>query len=285
MKDHKYINIGKKTLKLYLETGMGIYAGNATLFIITAMFPLLMLIIAIVNALPGYEPSDVSALLFSLVPDLTAFSSFIRTIMSNLKSQSSSVLASVSALTALWSASNGVTALQNGLKKLGNTRGNTVIDKLRAILFTFLLIIFIPLLLVLQVFGSSIVELVTVVTSYLHIDGIAMYVHNFIQDSGAVMIMVAFVILLLTYTYLPGYKRRIRDQLPGTCFTTVVCILFTAAFSYFIPRFYHSSALYGSLASLFLVLLWLRFIMMMFFAGDALNVACLQYKQENENKD
>ena len=39
------------------------------------------------------------------------------------------------------------------------------------------------------------------------------------------------------------------------------------------PRFYHASSVYGSLASLFLLLLWLRFVVMILFAGGALNHA------------
>ncbi len=283
MKNNKYVQIAKRTLNLYNSENMGIYAGNATLFIITAMFPLLMLVIAVVNKLPGYNPSDVTALLFRLLPDLSAFESFLYGIVNNLKNQSGGVLAGVSALTTLWSASAGVTALQNGLKKLGGTKGNGIKDKLRAVLFTFLLVIFIPSVLILQVFGSSIIELVFVITAYLHIEKIAALVQAVITGSGILMALLTFLIILMTYTYLPGYKRELREQVPGALIITMVFILFTAAFSFFIPRFYHSSALYGSLASLFLVLMWLRFVMMMFFAGDSLNIALKEYKEETNH--
>ena len=284
MNDNKYINILKNTLKLYIDTGMGVYAGNATLFIITAMFPLLMLIIAVFNMLPGYDPDGLSSFISQLLPDLSTFHSFVRSTVSSLKNQSSSAMAGISALTALWTASNGVTALQNGLKKLNNTKGNTVRDKLCAILYTFLIIILIPAVLVLQVFGSSIIELVKTVTQYLHIDGPVYTVHHFIQRSGIILAAVSFLLILLVYTYLPGCKRRLRDQFYGALAATVLLGIFTSAFSWFIPRFYHSSALYGSLAALFLVLLWLRFCMMIFFAGDALNIAVLEYKQSDHQK-
>ena len=38
---------------------MSVYSGYATLFIVTAVFPCVILIISIVNLLPGYSAEDV----------------------------------------------------------------------------------------------------------------------------------------------------------------------------------------------------------------------------------
>ena len=50
-------------------------------------------------------------------------------------------------------------------------------------------------------------------------------------------------------------------------------MVFTELFAFFVPRFYHASSLYGSLAALFLALLWIRVIIMILFIGGALNKA------------
>ena len=72
---------------------------------------------------------------------------------------------------------------------------------------------------------------------------------------------------------LPGGRRKLKKQLPGTIFTAVLWFAFTKLFSIFIPMFYRSSGVYGSLASLFLMLMWLRFIVTILFFGAALNSA------------
>ena len=66
----KVLNILKHMQKIYSDNQLGIFAGNATLFIITAVFPLLMLVISVVGMLPGYTPDDVTDLLFQFLPDL-----------------------------------------------------------------------------------------------------------------------------------------------------------------------------------------------------------------------
>ena len=51
-------------IKMFQERNMSVYSGNATLFIVTAIFPFIMLIISIVNLLPGYSTEDVAEILF-----------------------------------------------------------------------------------------------------------------------------------------------------------------------------------------------------------------------------
>ncbi|MBQ2564773.1 MAG: YihY/virulence factor BrkB family protein, partial [Oscillospiraceae bacterium] len=112
----KILNTIKQMQKIYSDNQLGIYAGNATLFIITAVFPLLMLIISVVGMLPGYTPDDVTDFLFQFLPDLGSVRSLVNNMISNLQSHSTGLLASVAAVTTLWSASAGTTAVQAGLQ-------------------------------------------------------------------------------------------------------------------------------------------------------------------------
>ena len=54
--EKRYVRIGAKTLDLFLKNDMAVYAGHATLGVLTALFPLIMLIISLLNMLPGYSP-------------------------------------------------------------------------------------------------------------------------------------------------------------------------------------------------------------------------------------
>lgn len=274
----KIKNILKRTIKIYGEHNLGVYAGNATLFIITAVFPMLMLIIAIVNMLPGYSPKDVTEFLFQFIPDLSSIKSLVNGMVSNLQSQSSGLLASVAALTTLWSASAGVTAMQKGLKELSNVPSKSVKDKLWALLFTLLYVLLIPLILIFQVLQDSIINVAGSLTAKIGLENMVDQIATIMKVSNVVTIVLAFIILLLTYTYLPGQKRSVKQQIPGTIFLGVMFVVFTKLFSIFIPKFYNSSGLYGSLASLFLALLWLRFVLMILFLGGALNTAIAEEK-------
>jgi membrane protein len=59
-------------------------------------------------------------------------------------------------------------------------------------------------------------------------------------------------------------------------------VVFTAGFAYWIPRFWRASVIYGSLAAIVIVILWLKILMMILLAGAALNEALLEEKQMQE---
>ena len=272
----KLLETGKHAFHIFRQHDMDVYAGYATLFIITAIFPLTMLMISVLNLLPGYSPTELTDFLFSFLPDLSAIKALVTSMITNLKSQSSGLLASLSALTTLWSASAGVSALQKGLKKISSPAKSRLPDKLVALLFTLLFVVLLPSIVIFQILGDSIIELVDTVTSFFGISGIAASVASIIQVSGVITIAVTVFSFLLVYAYLPGGRRSLKKQLPGTVFSAVTWFAFTKLFAFFIPRFYHSSGLYGSLASLFLMLMWLRFVLSILFFGAALNTAVEQ---------
>ena len=63
----------------------------------------------------------------------------------------------------------------------------------------------------------------------------------------------------------------------------IVWYLTTNIFSWMIPRFYHGSVLYGSLAALFLVIMWLRIILYAFFSGQVLNTVLYLHEYMYDN--
>ena len=336
---------------IFQANKMSVYSGYATLFIVTAIFPCLILIISIVNLLPGYSTKDVADIFFQILPDLGPIREFVESMMTNLKSQSGGLLASAAAVTTLWSASKGVSAVQKGLNQLDEAPvmtpapdaepgeelaadscegsdaaltaaldGNLDADlgeepgeaadedpdedpsedadaedkvakkeklsgligkgmvlakaTLKRLLFTLMIIILIPALLVFEMLGDSIAGLICSSIEKLDIKGLNSlmpYVDSIFNVTALVVIAFALLVILEIFAHLPDKRRTLKSQLPGAILTGVCWLAFTELFSFFIPRFYHASSLYGSLASLFLLLLWLRFVVMILFGGGVLN--------------
>ena len=263
-----------KTVKIFGESKMNVYSGNATLFIITAAFPFLMLIISIVNLLPGYSPKDVADLFAQILPDLDSLKNLVESMVTNLKNQSGGLLASVAAFTTLWSASAGINAIQAGLNGLeGAQQGKGILNIVKRVLFTLMLVVLIPALLVFEMLGESIVNIIKDTLEKLGIDFTNINFTSILNVSNIIVILAAFAAVLFIYAYLPANRHSLKSQIPGTVFTGVAWLVFTKLFAFFIPRFYHASSLYGSLASLFLAFLWVRVIIMILFLGGALNKA------------
>lgn len=276
----KAADVLRKTLNAYLAADMPVYAGFATLKITTAVFPLFMLIIALLNWLPGYSPRDFTNFLFSMIPDVPEVKALFTNVMSNLRSQSSGLLASVAALTSLWSSSAGVSSIQKGLGKLSPGGGSALKLKLLSVLFTLVLVVLIPALLLFNVLGDSLISLVRSATELFGLAAVTDQLVSLIRVTGVITAALSLLILLLIYTFLPGGRRSLRDQLPGAALTAVGWALFTWLFSTFMPIFWKSS-IYGSLASLFLTLLWLEASINILFLGGALNAVLSERRTES----
>lgn len=266
------MKVNKKSVKDFskwiyavcMENDITVYAGHATLMIITASFPFLMLVLNAINWF-ALDNVDIMEVIFRVIPDMEMIRTSVEGLVDNLREQSSGYVASFAALFLLWFASGGITAIQAGLKKITFDSSKTTMDPVISMVFTILFIILIPSLFVFQVMGNSFVQ-------YFHLPE---SIINLINWSGIIMLVVSIFILTMTYTYLPGGRRKIRYQIPGAVFTTVVWYVFSKLFAYFIPRFWKTSALYGSLAALVLVIMWLRIIMTVLFVGQALNTLIL----------
>ena len=280
--------------RMFQDNRMSVYSGYATLFIVTAIFPCIILIISIVNLLPGYSAGDVANIFFQILPDLGPIKELVETMMVDLKAQSGGLLASAAAVTTLWSASKGVSSVQKGLNELDQEpaqheeieheengkeglieKGKTLAKGiLKRLLFTLTIIILIPALLVFEMLGDSIVNVIRSAVEKVNPDGandILSNVDSIFNITALLVALFALLVILQIYANLPDQHRTMKSQIPGALLTGVCWFAFTELFSFFIPRFYHASSLYGSLASLFLLLLWLRFIVMILFAGGVLN--------------
>lgn len=125
-------------LQQYLALDMAVYAGHATLLLLTASLPLLMWVLVIINMLPFYSVSDIAALVAQLLPDIPAIQSMAVDVIANLNNQSTTFMASFAAITTVISASGGMAAVQKGLQKLTPGARKTMFDRLWAVLYTFL---------------------------------------------------------------------------------------------------------------------------------------------------
>ena len=298
--DTRFMKLVMRGIKIFGENNMSVFAGYGTLFIVTSLFPLIMLIISFVNLLPGYSAKDVTEIMFQILPDLGPLENLIESIILNLKDQTGGLLASAAAVTTLWSASKGVNAIQKGLNALDQKDAIKTEEKedsglkekakgiakaiAKRLLFTLMLVIFIPALLVFEMLGDSINGIICNALEKLHPEGAnetMSTIDSFFHITSLVVILLAILVILTIYALLPAKHRTLKSQLPGAILTCVCWLAFTKLFSLFIPQFFNAS-LYGSLASLFLMLLWLWCVVMILFAGGVLNRTLEENPQEEE---
>ncbi len=88
-------------------------------------------------------------------------------------------------------------------------------------------------------------------------------------------IVLAGIFFVLIWGVYEAAKRNIDDYstFPGTLVTTVVLVVFSLVFSEFIGHSARYPLVYGSLASLILLMLWLYSCCVVIYSGAAINIA------------
>lgn len=263
-----------------LENDFDVYAGNATLYIVIAAFPFLVLVISFVNFLPPESYTQLINMIIGVLPEVAEIQDLVLYVLETVRTQSYELIISAAAIISLWFASGGITAIQKGLKRVTINSDNTIYDKPIALLYTVIFLLLIPFLLVFQLFGTSIQTLILYLAERHNYIDFALKLIDLMNVSGIVTMVMAAIIITLTFTYLPGGRRKIREQIPGAVMTTVVWFVFSRLFSIFIPMIYSTNSIYGSLTALFLTLLWLRILMFILLIGASLNTV-LKLKAEH----
>ena len=175
-------------------------------------------------------------------------------------------LLSSSLFISIWSASSGFEALIKNINKIYHQKEtrNFIIVKLISIACVFIFAISIILCVVLLVLDNKILILLS---------QRALKFYNIY----VVLLKYILTILLLTlfsnliYKISVCYKTKIFYFLPGSIFCSVFWIIFSMAFSFYVNNFSRYSTIYGSIGSIFVLMIWLNLLINVLLIGLEVN--------------
>lgn len=257
-------------LQQHMAQDMTVYAGHATLFLLTAFFPLLMWLLVVVNTLPGFTVDSVVELFFRFLPDIPVIRDTIASLITSMNENSNTFVASLAVITTLVSASSGMAAIQKGLQKLTPGSRRTMLDRLWAVVYTFAFLWLLLIVLFCQNL-SPLLHWALNLLPWLSQSHLFLRLHSLVSFSALAAFGLSILTFVLIYTFVPGGRRRMRDQLPGALFTAVVWFVFSSIFTYYIRTSWKLSYIYGSLTSIILVILWLNVSINVMFLGAGVN--------------
>jgi membrane protein len=171
-------------------------------------------------------------------------------------------------------ASNGASSIIIASNSIYNIPGsNFAKRKIKAIIMTFIIVLLFLFILVVQVFGENIIEMVEYVNLNTSITKTIIFTFNLMK--GPVAWFIIFFFIKILYTMAPD--RRIPSSYVnyGAIFTTIMWVVVTALYSYYINNFANYTVFYGGLANIVMLMLWIYFLASIFVIGMALN-----YKEE-----
>ena len=239
------------------------HAASCAFFLFISLIPILYLVCSILPYV-NITQDRLSASVDSALPNVIGM--FFNSIIADVYGQSAGGI-SLAVLVMLWSAGKGMMALMRGLNAVNEVEEdrNYLYVRVVAAVYTLLLIAAVIISMLFGGFGKFIVTMV--------IDNLPG--RNFLYSIlDQIRLVYAWVVLtalfMLIYSYVPGQRQKFLMQLPGAVFTAVIWNGFSLVFSAYL-EYFGDFGIYGSLATVVIVLLWLYSVSYITMLGAYIN--------------
>ncbi|MDF2542762.1 MAG: putative rane protein [Herbinix sp.] len=241
-------------------------SAQAAFFIIISFFPFIMLLLSIVQYLP-FQESTLLRTFTQIFPK--AVNSLIVSVITEIYHKASGTIVSITAISALWSASKGFLAIMKGLNSVYgiNETRHYILLRVISTFYTLIFAIMLIATMILFVFGNRL---------YLWIEqripilrDLALLIISLRTFLGLLILLVFFLII---YIVIPNRDSRMTKELPGAIVCAAGWMGFSYAYSYYIDNFANYSSTYGSLTAIVLFMLWMYFCMYILFIGAEINM-------------
>ncbi len=244
---------------------VGVYASSACYFIALALFPSLVLLLGLLRY-TGLEVRSLISMLEGVLPQ--ALMPQAKQLVINTYMATSGTLVSVSALTALWSASRGVYGLIKGLNaayRVEETRGY-LRTRLMSVGYTFAFLVLLVLNLILQVFGAAIFQALPQTQ-----EPLVEFFTEAVDVRILLLLLVQTGLFAAMYKALPNCENTWAQSLPGAVLASFGWLIFSNLFSLYVTYFPRYANIYGAVYTVALSMLWLYCCICIVFYGGALN--------------
>lgn len=251
-----------------MDDNVGVYAAQASFFIIISAVPFIMLLLSLLKQFLSIDMLVLENTILVTVPT-SMQETFLRIAGELFDKSSSASVISITAVTTLWLSSRGVMALYQGLNTVyhANIR-NYFYCRFMSLIYTFIFLIVILFVVLAYVFGGVLQELLIK-----YAPPIGEIVSAILKARGFILFITLTMFFSLLYRFLPQKKPHLKfiKQLPGALGAAAGWIIFTFIYSVYIENFSNYSYVYGSLTAVVFLMLWLYFCMNIFMFGAQLN--------------
>lgn len=265
----------KKLIKRYSAHNVAANSAQVAYYWIMAFFPFLIVVISLLT-FANISVDILMDYIGVMVP--TTLMPFIETTIHQFILYRSTTLLSVGVLVSLWSGGTAVNALLRGIHLAYNSKFVKPywLSKIMSIMYTMLLAILLIVMMVALVFGNRIGNYVVNVLNLNK--GIIMPVWNMVR---LVMPIFALIIILyIVYRVVPRKHLKVKNVWLGTITASIGWYAFSLIFSLYIDNYSKYNQLYGSIGSVFILLIWLYASCMVLLLGAEINAVYQEMKIE-----
>ena len=236
------------------------FAASTAFFLFISLIPILYLVCSIlpyVNITQEALRESIDAMLPGVI------GMFLNSIIADVYAGG----ISLAVLVMLWSAGKGMMALMRGLNAVNEVEEekNYFFVRVVAATYTILLIAALVISMVFSGFGKFILKML--------IDSIpgGDMLYSVLGRVRFLYSWIVLTVLFMTiYSYVPGRRQKFLMQLPGAFFTAIIWNGFSLGFSVYL-EYFGDFGVYGSLATVVIVLLWLYCMSYIVMIGAHIN--------------
>ncbi|MBN2898298.1 MAG: YihY/virulence factor BrkB family protein [Clostridia bacterium] len=264
----------------YREHQITALSAQLAFFLLLSLFPFLIFLLSIFGRF-SLDPDMVLQVLNGILPldSAVVISEYIKDIV--LFDETGYI--PVAAIVTLYTASRGVEALIRALNvayRVECYRGFFK-AKLIGILYTFAFMVMTVVLAILSIMGK---EFLSLVSYFIPMSAEFISIFSYVRWFFIVGVMVLDILLM--YLILPTKKLRFKDVWKGATFAIVFWMLMSYGFSYFVSNFGRYSIIYGSLAAVVILMVWLYFTGIVLMIGAELNSILLDgFVHQSQHRD
>jgi len=274
-------NVGGFFANGIVNGAIGVRASGISFNFFMALFPSIIFLFTLIPyvPIPNFQVELVT-LIEKILPYDT-YQAVDNTIIDITTNKRGSLL-SFGFLTALIFSTNGIAAMIAAFNASANSFENRrwISMRLIAILLVGILFILTTIATGLIIFGQTILN-------YLVKQGLMQTGFSqamFIISQWTIIIAFILFSLAFLYYYAPSKRSEFKFFSPGALISTVLIIITSLIFSYFLGKFGQYNKLYGSIGTLIALLIWLNINSFVLLIGFELNVSIHHAQLESKNE-
>lgn len=273
--------VGEFFVKGMSNGTIGIRAAAIAFNFFLAVFPALLFLSTLIPYIPiANFQTELMELLEQVIPSET-FDSIEET-LADIVMYPRSGLLSIGCITTIIIASNGVTAVIKAFNSSINATENRSFIMLRvsSLIMVGLITLLLATAIVLLIFGKTILTfLMAKHIIYGMFSKILFYVTQWI-----VILMLCIISVSIIYYFAPAKRTHMGFISTGSVMATVLLLLISAGFGFYLSNFSNYNALYGSIGTLIAILVWFNLMATVLIWGFELNLSIQAAHEVKEKK-
>jgi membrane protein len=215
--------------------------------------------------------------ILSTILPYNAYMAFQATIEDIVRHQNGKLL-SIGFVSALYFATNGISNLMQAFNRSSLIIEKRTWLKRRSIALVLTIVISIALLIAITIMTAG-ESLITFLQSHIQ-EKSHFWIYLIAFSRWIIVIAIFFVTISLLYKFGPANKQKWKFLSTGSIMATILAILTSMGFTYYINHFSSYNKVYGSIGTLIILMLWLYLNSLILLIGFELN-ASIEYSKRN----